>query len=48
MSHFNFLILAFSNYFCPLKSDLSGITICPQALVFFHNSAKFGIWGIFK
>ena len=26
-----FQFLAFSNNFCPIKSDLSGNTICPQA-----------------
>ena len=31
MSHLNFLILAFSTNFCPIKSDLSGNTDWPQA-----------------
>ena len=31
MSHSNFLILAFSNNFCPIKTDLSGNTVWPQA-----------------
>ena len=34
MSHLNFWILAFSTKFCPIKIDLSGSTVCPQALVF--------------
>ena len=31
MSHFNFWILAFSTNFCPIKPDLSGNTVWPQA-----------------
>ena len=31
MSHSNFLILAFSTNFCPIKTDLSGNTVWPQA-----------------
>ena len=31
---FFFLILAFSTNFCPIKTDLSGNTVCPQASVF--------------
>ena len=31
MSHLNFLILVFSTNFCPIKTDLSGNTIWPQA-----------------
>ena len=33
MSHLNLWILAFSTNFCPIKTDLSGITVWPQALV---------------
>ena len=31
MSHLNFRILAFSTNFCPIKTDLSGNTVWPQA-----------------
>ena len=31
MTHLNFFILAFSTNFCPIKTDLSGNTIWPQA-----------------
>ena len=31
MSHFYFLILAFSTNFCPVKTDLPGNTVWPQA-----------------
>ena len=31
MSHFNFWIWAFSTNFCPIKTDLSGNTVWPQA-----------------
>ena len=31
MSHLNFWILAFSANFCPIKTDLSGNTVWPQA-----------------
>ena len=31
MSHLNFLILAFSTNFCPIKTDMSGNTVWPQA-----------------
>ena len=31
MSHLNFLILAFSTNFWPIKIDLSGNTVYPQA-----------------
>ena len=34
MSHLNFLILAFSTNFCPIKIELSGNTVWPQALDF--------------
>ena len=31
MSHLDFLILAFSTNFCPIKTDMSGNTVGPQA-----------------
>ena len=31
MSHLNFWILAFSTIFCPIKTDMSGNTVWPQA-----------------
>ena len=31
MSHLNFWILAFCTIFCPIKTDLSGNTVWPQA-----------------
>ena len=34
MSHLKLWILAFSTNFCPIKTDLSGITVWPQALGF--------------
>ena len=34
MSHLYFWILAFSTNFCPIKTDLSGNTVWPQALEF--------------
>ena len=34
MSHLNFWIVAFSTNFCPIKTDLSGNTVWPQASVF--------------
>ena len=34
ISHLNFSILAFSTIFCPIKTDLSGNTVGPQASVF--------------
>ena len=34
MSHLNFSILAFSTNFCPIKTDLSGNSVWPQALGF--------------
>ena len=33
-SRLNFMILAFSTNFCPIKTDLSGNTVWPQALGF--------------
>ena len=47
MSHLNFLILSFSTNFCPIKSDLAGNTVCPQALGF-QKLAKFNIFGVFS
>ena len=47
MSHFNFSILAFStNFWCPIKADLSGNTVWPQASGF-QKIAKLTIFGIF-
>ena len=34
MSQLNFSILAFSTNLCPIKIDLSGNTVCPQATIF--------------
>ena len=34
MSHFNFWIMAFPTIFCPIKTDLSGNTVWPQASSF--------------
>ena len=31
MSHLKFWILAFSSNFCPIKTDMSGNTVWPQA-----------------
>ena len=42
MSHLNFWILAFSTNFCPIKIDLSGKTVWPQASGF-KNSSKSNI-----
>ena len=47
MSHLNFWILAFSTNFWPIKSDLSGNTVWPQASVF-KNSPNWIIFGIFN
>ena len=44
MSHLNFWILAFFNNFCPIKTDLSGNTVRPQASDF----QKLAIFGIFN
>ena len=46
MSHLSFSILAFSTIFCPIKIDLSGNTVWPQALDF-QKLAKLAIFGIF-
>ena len=45
MSHLNFSIFAFSTNFCPFKSDLSGITVWPQASDF-QKVAKIDHFGI--
>ena len=45
--HLNFWILAFSTNFCPIKTDLSGNTVWPQASGF-QNSPKWTILGIFN
>ena len=42
-----FIILAFSTNFCPIKSDMSGNTVWPKALVF-KCSPKSTIIGIFN
>ena len=31
MSHLNFSVLVFTTNFCPIKIDMSGNTVCPQA-----------------
>ena len=41
------LILAFSTNFCPIKTDLSGNTVWPQASDF-QKLAKLAIFGILK
>ena len=47
MSHLHFSILAFSTNFCPIKIDLSGNTVWPQASRF-QKLAQMSIFGIFK
>ena len=47
MSHLNFWILAFSPNFCPIKTDLSGNTVWPQASGF-QKPSKWTILGIFN
>ena len=47
MSHLNFWVLAFSTNFCPIKTDLSGNTIWPQASGF-QKLAKMIHFGIFN
>ena len=47
MSHLNISILAFSTNFCPIKTDLSGNTVWPQASDF-QKLAKLAIFGILK
>ena len=44
MSHLNFWILGFSTNFCPIKTDLSGNTVWPQASVFPKNSPNWPFW----
>ena len=46
MSHINFSILAFSTNFSPIKTDLSGNTVWPQASGF-QKLAKMDHFGIF-
>ena len=43
----NFLILAFSSNFCPIKTDLSGNNV-DRKLQIFKNSPKWTIFGIFN
>ena len=45
MSHMNFSILAFSTNFWPIKTDMSGNSVWPQALGF-QKLAKLSIFGI--
>ena len=47
MSHLIFWILAFSTNFWPIKTDLSGNSVWPQALDF-QKLAKLSIFGIFN
>ena len=47
MSYLNFWIFAFSTNFCPIKTDLSGSHVWPQAQVF-KNSPNWTIFGIFN
>ena len=44
MSHLNFWILAFSSNFCPLKIDLSGNTVWPQASGFQKLAKMHHFW----
>ena len=44
MSHFNFWILAFSTNFCPIKRDLSGNSVWPQALGFQKLAKMTNFW----
>ena len=46
MSHLNFTILAFSTIFWPIKTDMSGNTVWPQASGF-QNLAKRDLFGHF-
>ena len=41
MSHLNFGILALSINFCPIKTDLSGNTVWPQASGFLDHFLAF-------
>ena len=47
MSYLNFGILAFSNNFCPIKTDLPGNTVWPQASGF-QKLAKMDHFWLFK
>ena len=47
MSHLNFRILSFSTNFCPIKIDLSGNTVWPQASGF-QKLVNLTIFGIFN
>ena len=47
MSHLNLWILALSTNFCPIKTDLSGNTVWPQALCF-QKLAKLDYFWHFK
>ena len=44
MSHLNFLILAFATNFCPIKTDLSGNTVWPQASGFQKFTKRDHFW----
>ena len=44
MSQFNFWILAFSTNFCPIKTDLSGNTVWPQASGFQKLAKMANFW----
>ena len=43
-----FLILAFSTNFCPIKTDLSGNTVCPQASGFQKFAKIDHFWHFFN
>ena len=44
MSHSNFWILAFSTNFCPIKGELSGNTVWPQASDFQKLAKIYHFW----
>ena len=46
MSHLNFLSFAFSINFCPIKIDLSGNTVFPQASGFQKLAKMNHFWPI--
>ena len=46
MSHLNFSILAFSTIFCPIKTDLSGNSVWPQASDFQKLAKMNHFWHI--
>ena len=53
MSHLKFRILAFSTNFCPIKTDLSGNTVWPQASGILSGqklikNANFPFWRVFE